>query len=125
MSESMNSKKAYLPVLQQHRLETSNHSKPRSTSASKRKLLSDINSNDDPKFLFLLVEKYLTSKKANQVITDALNKYAAIMNEKVEEVGRQNAALKSQVQALVSETANLNEMQQIMQLENDTNMQTI
>lgn len=56
---------------------------------------------------------------------DALHKYSSLVKRKISEVERQNTALKSQVQALVNEKSNLNEMQQIMQLENDTNMQTI
>lgn len=56
---------------------------------------------------------------------DALHKYKVLTNQNTERLEQQKKALESQVSALASEKINLTEMQQIMQMENDTNMQTI
>jgi hypothetical protein len=67
------------------------------SNGGKRKsnVLNDINNNNDPKFLFLLVEQYVLSKKANSVIHDALKKFKNLMDERVRDVEHKNVALKS------------------------------
>lgn len=84
--------------------------------------MSNISNNNDPKFLFLLIEKFIVSRQANQVIVEALYKYKKLNDDILAEASNQITTLHSNIGMLENDRQNLNEMQEIMQLENDTNL---